>query len=265
MPTLYPQLCFMIEYQVQINSSNQTYLADLNKGIEVGLVLKDGAENPNCYYADPPEFEVIIAGDFKGSVGIGGPVNHRKVHFSPHGNGTHTECYGHISADPEATMDKFFSSIHALCRLVSVEPEQTGKDLVIRKIPGLSYFDPIDAIAVRTLPNQEEKKTKNYSGTNPPYIDAELTDQLGNLGILHLLTDLPSIDPEIDGGKLAAHKSFFGWPSPKKPFRSITELCYFPPELPDGLYFLQIQIMSINLDVSPSRPILFPLSNSHKS
>jgi arylformamidase len=265
MPIPYQLLCFMIEYQVKIQSGEKLYFADLSKGVEVALPLKDGSLNPNCYYAEPPEFKVIVAGDFKGSVAMGGPVNHRRISLSPHGNGTHTEGYGHISADPEAVVSKLFGPINVLCRLVSVRPEPTGAGQVISSLPQIVYQEKAEALAIRTLPNTESKKIKNYSGTNPAYFDDELLRDLGKSGILHLLTDLPSLDPEIDGGRLAAHKAFFGWPEPFKPYRSVTELCFFPNELPDGLYFLQLQLLAIELDASPSRPILFPLVKSFNS
>ena len=34
---------------------------------------------------------------FTGSVAEGGSVNFRNIAFNPHGNGTHTECLGHIT------------------------------------------------------------------------------------------------------------------------------------------------------------------------
>ncbi|MCU0823082.1 MAG: hypothetical protein MUF77_00385, partial [Leptospira sp.] len=117
----------------------------------------------------------------------------------------------------------------------------------------------VEAIAVRTLPNYADKPTKDYSGTNPTYWDAELVKKIGLAGHRHLLTDLPSLDREQDKGKLAAHKSFFGWPKPILPYRSVTELIYIPDSVPDGLYFLSIQLLNIESDASPSRPVLYSL------
>jgi hypothetical protein len=76
---------------------------------------------------------------------------------------------------------------------------------------------------------------------------------------MHLLLDLPSVDREEDGGRLAAHKAFWGLPEDPRPRATITELIYAPPEVADGTYLLNIQLAAFENDASPSRPILFPM------
>ena len=40
---------------------------------------------------------------------------------------------------------------------------------------------------------------------------------------------------------------------------TITELIYVPNEIKDGLYLLQIQIASLEIDASPSKPVLYEI------
>ena len=68
--------------------------------------------------------------------------------------------------------------------------------------------DNIDALIIRTIPNTKNKINKNYSNTNPPYFSEKAVKYLVEIGIQHLLIDLPSIDKEKDGGSLIAHKLF---------------------------------------------------------
>jgi arylformamidase len=75
-----------------------------------------------------------------------------------------------------------------------------------------------------------------------------------------LLLDLPSVDREEDGGNLLGHKAFWQYPENPRSACTITELIYVPSEVPDGDYLLNIQIASLELDVSPSKPVLYALN-----
>ena len=74
-----------------------------------------------------------------------------------------------------------------------------------------------------------------------------------------MLCDIPSVDREDDGGKLLAHKAFFGVPESPRWDATITELIYVDNSIEDGLYMLDIQIASFQSDASPSRPLLYRL------
>ena len=88
-------------------------------------------------------------------------------------------------------------------------------------------------------------------------------------GIEHLVCDLPSVDRAQDGGRLLAHRAFWGVPdgateaaAAARPRCTITELAYVPDEAPDGLYLLDLQVAAFMLDAAPSRPLLYPISRS---
>jgi kynurenine formamidase len=247
-----------MEFSVKIGEV--LFRVDLEAGVDLSIALTGSRDQVNCFYAPPLKFEPVRSGNFVGSTALGGAVNFFNIQINPHGNGTHTECVGHISQEPWILADCLRLS-HFPARLISVLPEQTASGDRVITISSLGEFVPIEeaAVVIRTLPNEESRSTKNYSGTNPPYFSVEAMRWLVSCGVKHLLTDLPSVDREEDGGKLLAHKEFWGYPEALRLDCTITELIYVPQGVPDGVYFLNLQTLPFRLDVSPSRPVLYPL------
>lgn len=236
-----------------------SYTFDSAKPLTIALPLKNGVENPNCYYTDPIAVKTIRMGDFIGSTAEGGPVNHKQVTLAPHGNGTHTECYGHISSEPAATINHCLQEYLFMAELISIYPAKKEEDYVITItdiVDKLNGHSP-EALIIRTLPNEHSKMTRQYSGTNPAYLEPELCAYLATIGIKHLLVDLPSVDKEADAGLLLAHKNFWRYPFPLRKDCTITELVYISNNIPDNVYLLNLQILNIELDASPSQPILY--------
>ena len=228
--------------------------------MDISIPLRNATNNPNCYYSDPPEFRAIVQGDFIGSVARGGTCNHQRIAFAPHGNGTHTECYGHLSPDPEITINRCLKRFHFLATLVSVKPRKTDdEDQVIlwEDVERLIGAESPEALIIRTLPNGSKKLTCQYSGTNPPYLEPRFGTALANHNIDHLLVDMPSIDKETDSGKLLNHHSFWNYPHDPRRESTITELIFVPDFIADGNYLLNLQISSIESDASPSKPVLY--------
>jgi arylformamidase len=249
--------------QITLTFQQSNYRADLSKGIDLSLPLLDTLQTVNCFWAPPVEYQPFKSGDFVGSVTAGAPVNFFNVRFNPHGNGTHTECVGHISREPFRLRDCLRNS-HFWAYLVSVFPEKTPEgDRIIypyHLADVVASMPPVTALMLRTLPNDDFKKSTNYSGTNPPYLHHTTIELLVECGIEHLIVDLPSVDRESDGGQLLAHKAF--WNYPDGPIRShctITELMYAPNQVRDGLYLLNLQTAAFDIDVSPSKIIVFEL------
>ena len=122
------------------------------------------------------------------------------------------------------------------------------------------------ALVVRTTPNGADKRTRRYEGESPaPFLTLEAARYLVELGVEHLLVDLPSIDRAHDGGLLAAHRIFWGLPEgcrdgalAARPAATITELVYAPDEVGDGLYLMSLQVPAFSGDAAPSRPLLYP-------
>jgi hypothetical protein len=119
-----------------------------------------------------------------------------------------------------------------------------------------------DGLIVRTLPNGEEKKTRKYTGTNPPWFDVEAMRWMVDKGYRHLLTDLPSVDPEVDGGVLEGHRAFWNTAGEIRSGCTITEMIFVPENVPDGLYLLDLHTVALELDASPSRPMLYHMEKT---
>lgn len=230
--------------------------------LDISIPLRDGLDNPNCFWAPAVEYSAVVAGTFVGSTALGGVVNFKNVRINPHGNGTHTECVGHISTEAYSIRTTLTSPLF-VAKLVTLLPTRTDEgDRVIfaEQIHDMIVStEQVHALVVRTLPNDDTKLNRVYSGTNPPYFHHEALQYLAACGIEHLLTDLPSVDREEDGGLLLGHKAFWQYPHATRTACTITELIYVPNSIKDGYYLLNLQTASFDLDVSPSKPLLYPI------
>ena len=244
-----------------ITHNNKEYEADLNQPLDISIPLKEGMENVNCFYAPPVHISPVIFGDFVGSTAKGGLLNFKNVQLNPHGNGTHTECVGHIAKDVYNLPDSL-KKFHFFSKLVTIIPMRIGEDRIIQKeqIEAILSKNETVALVIRTFPNDDLKKRTNYSGANPPFIHHEAMKYIVECGVKHLLIDLPSVDREEDGGQLLAHKAFWQYPENIRANATISELVYVNNVIKDGLYLLNIQITALELDASPSKPVLYKLN-----
>ncbi|WP_216690377.1 cyclase family protein [Hymenobacter siberiensis] len=246
--------------------AGRSYTYDPAAPLDISLPLKPCEDQVNCFWAEPVQFDTIRVGSFVGSVALGGSTNYQRIHVTPHGNGTHTECYGHISPDPAITLNQCLRRFLFVARLVSVAPvPQPNGDLVVMlaDVQAALRAQPdrtiAEALVLRTLPNDAAKRQRHYSGTNPTYTEPALAEWLAENNVRHFLLDLPSVDREEDAGQLLAHHAFWQYPAQPRREATITELIFVPDEVEDGLYLLNIQITSLELDASPSKPVLYPL------
>ena len=247
--------------KISLEYQNQKYQADLSKPLDISIPLKEGDQTVNCFYAPLMETFPVVAGDFVGSTAKGGPLNFLNVRLNPHGNGTHTECVGHIAKEPYS-INNSLKNYHFVAKLVSIYPmRDVNNDRVIMKeqVEEILQKEEVEALIIRTLPNDELKLRTNYSGSNPPYVHHEAIAYLVECGIKHLLIDLPSVDREEDGGKLLAHKAFWQYPDKVRKNCTISELIFVENGIKNGIYLLNIQIASFEIDVSPSKPVLYEL------
>ncbi len=245
-----------------IQHNNKNYQINLSKPLDISIPLKADKSNPTAWYVDAPRFEPVMTEHFIGDVNQGGNVNFRNIFFNPHGNGTHTECVGHISKENH-TINNCLKEFFFLANVVSITPEEQGSDCIITldQIKNVWQNNKTNAIVIRTLPNNNAKLSMQYSKTNPTFIDYQAVQFLIDNGIEHLLIDTPSIDKEEDGGALISHHTFWEYPKNTQIQRTITELIYVPNNISDGTYFLNIQIASFENDASPSKPLLFQIED----
>jgi len=244
----------------EINYKNTLYTVDLSKPIDISIPIRASKKNVNAWYIPEPKIEPVKDGEWIGKVSEGSSTNFNNISFNPHAHGTHTECIGHISREFYSinnSLQRFFY----LAEIITVLPTEKGKDQVITKnqINAAIQSNQTEALIIRTLPNTDQKLTKQYSHTNWTYLTEEAAIFIRELGISHLLIDVPSVDKEKDDGKLLAHKAFWNYPNATRHKATITEMVYVENKIEDGIYLLNLQIPSFENDASPSKPILYQL------
>lgn len=246
--------------QVSVRLGTDEYRIDMAGAIDISRPLafsRDGvpARQPSAFHLSPAYARAVEAGAFVGDVRRGGSCQCDVLTLTPHGNGTHTECRRHVTGEGPTVRDAAGEGLFDAW-LVSVVPETDGTDAVVT-LAGLEphVSELSTALVIRTLPNESTKIFEAYSGQNPPYLSSDAAGWLRQRGVRHLVLDLPSADREADGGRLAAHRAFFG----ERTDATITELAYVPPAARDGRYLLNLGVAPFELDAAPSRPVLYRL------
>ena len=212
----------------EISHRGRTFRVDLSKPIDLSLPLHDGEGQMRAWWVDPVRMEPVRNGDIEYAVKSGAPVNFRNIAFNPHGHGTHTESVGHIT--PEILpVGNLLQRYFFVAQLTSIRPlERRHADGRTDLVITLNHFREAigeqvpEALLLRTLPNDTGKCTRVWTGTNPPYIEAQACTWLRSIGVKHLLLDLPSVDRENDEGHLAAHHAFWDFPKTLDTQRTIT-------------------------------------------
>ena len=265
---------------VQIN--NRSYKIDVENPSDISIPLDFNGAQPNAYGVEKATSKPCEAGSLIGDTRRGGSCNFEEYKFIPHCNGTHTECVGHIT-DERISVYKSLVDSFIPAALASVTPENASqtaetypvklneKDRMITKKNLRNALENADVnwlsgLIIRTLPNDESKKTRAYMENLPPFFSSEAISYIVEKGVKHLLVDVPSIDRAFDEGKLSNHRIF--WNVEPESYQlsaasltnnTITEMIYVPNEIKDGAYLLNLQIAAFAADASPSRPLLFKI------
>jgi len=245
--------------KISIKHNDQSFTADLAKPIDISLPVSDFTR---AWYINPPKFEPVVLGDWIGSVAEGGSVNFRDITFNPHAHCTHTETLGHVTKEIHS-INKAITKHWFIAELITVEVEEMEDDklLTATAIDKAWKNKEVEALIIRTSPNNPKKATTNLSNTNWPFMDAAAAEHLCNVGVKHLLIDQPSVDKEEDGGHMFAHKAFWNIPEAPRTQATITELIFVPDHVKDGMYLLNLQVAPMENDAAPSRPVLFELGS----
>lgn len=268
---------------ISFSIGERQYAANTDSAIDISIPLDFQREQPGAFHLPRAAARPIDTPSFVADVSRGSGFNCMTLTMTPHGNGTHTECIGHISAESysvatlvrPALVPALLLSVTPTPARMAGEEEHfpSAQDLVIGaplltaalKALGGIPDEFYRALIIRTLPNSAAKLSMNYSGTNPPYFSRAAMRLIRQLGTEHLLCDLPSVDRESDGGALAAHRIFWGTALDRcakvtPSHHTITELIYVDAAVRDGLYLLDLQLPQFLLEAVPSRPVLFPVS-----
>jgi arylformamidase len=255
---------------------------DLARPISLAIEISFLGDEPLHFGAPRATSQPFAVEGFSGSVATGASCNCRTISLTPHCNGTHTECAGHLIRDlldahrviPAGLVPALVVSVTpdaASTVQETSDPAPQAEDRVITRQaldqlwPAAPAAEP-KALVIRTLPNEMKKRRHDYTGENPPYLTREAAEWLVEKKIEHLVVDVPSIDRAHDEGKLTAHRIFFGMPPDARELSkvgraqcTVTELAYIPDTAPDGLYLLEIQAPALGGDAVPSRPLLYTL------
>lgn len=267
-----------------VEIGEKRWRADRTHAIDVSIALEFDGAQPNFFGAAPAVGRTLRAGSFVGDIASGGSCNCSSYTLTPHCNGTHTECVGHVTRGRSSVRD--IATDHFVpALLISVTPDeaahgeeastpgaQRGDRIITRAVlqrgVGARWFDGCRALIVRTLPNERSKLSRNYDvpPAPPPYFSAQAMGWMVEHDIRHLVVDLPSIDRANDAGRLTAHRLFWGLPpgstdvaAATRPDGTVTEFAYIDSSVSDGAYLLNLQVAPFAADAAPSRPILYPL------
>ena len=103
---------------------------NLKEGIDISIPYRTSEQATSAWYVDPIKIEPVNGDGFVGSVRQGGSVNFNDITLNPHGNGTHTECVGHIA--PECfSVNQHMNQWFFEALLITIEPEKMEEDWVI--------------------------------------------------------------------------------------------------------------------------------------
>ena len=243
-----------------IQYKSKKFQIDLTQPIDISIPLRASKSNVNAWYVDAPKIEPVKDGEWIAAVKDGACINFNNIYFNPHAHGTHTECVGHITQEVHS-INKNLKQFFFLAEVITVAPESLNGDSVISK-KQLQFAignKKREAIVIRTIPNTNEKLSKQYSHTNPPYLLEDAAVYLREKGVKHLLIDLPSVDKEKDECQLLAHNAFWNTKGKLRLDATITEFIFVPNNVEDGAYFLNLQIAPFENDATPSKPILYKI------
>lgn len=257
--------------------------ADFGNPLSIAIPLDFEGPQPACFEAPPATTRPLRAGSFVGDTRAGGSCNCATLTLAPHCNGTHTECVGHVTDDRIAVSERIQGGIvfalvitiepadATTCREDSDPPPAADDRLVtaaaLQAATSRHAGPSPRALVIRSLSASAGAPLQRYRGPAPaPYLSRQAAAWLVERGILHLVLDLPSADRADDGGRLTAHRIFFGLPAGSRqareatrPGASITELAWIGAAIEDGRYLLDLQIPAFLSDAAPSRPLLYPV------
>ena len=258
---------------------HQTF-STIGSPIDLAIPLDFYGPQPILYGVAAANGQAYQADGFIGDVRRGGGLNFETYQLTPHCNGTHTECVGHLTQERlyvhEVLKESFW-----LSQLITIEsilasqtqdqydPPLQDADRVIDRsqlIQAWPLKSKSKALIIRTHPNPSEKRYWDYSQVQPPFFTLEAMQEIRARGVQNLLVDFPSVDRLFDEGKLRNHRTFWGLAPGQKalrdkevPTQTITEMVYVPEGVIDGTYLLELQIAPFLADAAPSRPRIFEL------
>ncbi len=277
----------MANFQIKLEHAGKTALVRSDAGVSLAINQTFADDQPNHFATPDASRRDYEADGFVGNTTRGGSCNVDVLTVIPHCNGTHTETMAHIVRG-DYFIGKTLRHGPLLAQLITVEcdsandcvetydPPLAPNDKIVTAERLKAILDSVDldkqfcrpeALIIRTLPNDETKRSREYSfDSPPPFLTNNAMTLILEFQFKHLLLDLPSVDRMQDKGRLSNHCLFWSVdvetrvPKNESTWnQTISEMIYAPEALRDGLYLLDLQVCALNTDASPSRPLLFPI------
>lgn len=265
----------------------RTLRIDLDRGHDLSLGPDRQGTGPSHFGAPPADLKAWVRDGFTGAVALGGSCNCSVLTLIPHCHGTHTECAGHLTREPQdafallppgllPTVLLSVTTVTASRCTESTDPPPQAQDQLVTAHSLQQAYQLTErakprirkprALVLRTRPNNTGKRQRNYAADPAPYLTREAARWLADLPIEHLIVDLPSIDRAHDAGRMTAHRIFFGLPAHSQALgdaarmhATLTELAYIDDSITDGAGLLSLQASRLPGDAVPSRPLYYPL------
>lgn len=267
--------------ELEITVGPDRFAVVIDDPAELGIPLDFAGDQARAFYLEPARAVAVEAEGFVGDRRRGGSANCETLTVTPHGNGTHTECVGHITMDRHYLVDietppllpavlitvtaaNLSSTDDTYRGNSSPDDEVICEEALQRALDALEPLDRRFTTAVVLRLSNRSPVLRDHSGTNPVYLTDQASRWLRDRGCDHLLVELPSVDREDDGGGLSSHHTFFGATPDEPPdgaarSRTITEMIAVPRSASDGPYALALQVPRLHTDAAPTRPVLYAL------
>lgn len=260
----------------------RTFRVLMEDPLDLSIPMNFYGPQPNSYGVPAASSAAYSGAGFTGDTRRGGSCNFETVSLTPHCNGTHTECIGHITQERIA-ISNVLRDAFVPAAVVSVPTTAAGEtnehypvhleahDRLVTAAALRQALDRVDesfmeALVIRTLPNDTGKRDRQYADEPASFFSEDAMKEISNLPVRHLLVDIPSLDRAYDDGKLAVHRLFWHVAPGEQAIteqsarlRTVTEFIFVPDTVRDGTYLLNLQIAPFVLDAAPSRPLLFAL------
>ena len=257
----------------------------MNEAKSLAIKMDFEGPQPNHFGTEKATTDVLKLEGFTGDTSVGGSCNVNTLKMIPHCNGTHTETVSHIVNEDiwigHAILESFNVAMLVTVTPVSAKgctetyrPALEDSDTLItaellrksvENIGDVSKVKP-QSLVIRTLPNTIDKCSRAYSAKqSPAFFTVEAMEAVNQMGIQHLLVDVPSVDKMYDDGLLTNHHLFWNVVEGTHQLsadtfqnKTITEMIFVEDEIIDGIYMLNIQVPAFCSDAAPSRPVIFP-------
>mgnify|MGYP001166817360 FL=1 len=255
-----------------INIEDNNYKIDLNNPIDISIPISS-KYNPSFYDDNPLRIEYFESKNKVWSTAHKASCNIPILHLNIHCGATHTECRSHITNE-DLTVLQCLKNSFSKAYLITVEPKENTSDTYHHKIAKNDFLitkemlidrlsniekKTLNSLIIRTQPNTSSLTNTNYNLIKNAFFSNEAIKYITKIGVKNLIVDIPSIDKYDDGGKLGNHRIFWQIDSERPNNNTITELAYINNEIEDGDYIILLNILNIELDASPSRPLLYKI------